>query len=79
MQGSRADLADKEKVELEILDKYLPAQMSEEEISKVVAEVVKEMKSKGEENFGKIMGEVMKHLKGKADASLVSAVLKRLI
>lgn len=74
MQGGRKDLADKEKDESSILEAYLPPQMSDEEMQKVVRGVVIRMGA--EKNFGKLMGEAMKELKGKADAVKVSAFLK---
>ena len=74
VQGGRKDLADKEESELRVLEIYLPAQMGETEIQKVVQNVVARMQ--GEKNFGKLMGEAMKELKGKADATKVSVLLK---
>lgn len=73
-QGSRADLAGKEKAELEILKRYLPAQMGQEETEKAVNKIISE---KGLKDFGSTMKEVMKELKGKADAKLISELIKR--
>ncbi len=70
--GNRQDLVTKEEKELAILEDYLPAQMSEEEIKKVVEEV----KAGGVTDFGQIMKEAMGRLKGKADGSTVAKIVK---
>ncbi len=70
--GNRQDLVSKEEKELAILEDYLPAQMSEEEIKKIVEEV----KAGGATDFGQIMKEAMGRLKGKADGSLVAKIVK---
>ena len=70
-KGKRDDLVQKEKEEIEILEKYLPKQLSEKEIREVVEKVVKETS-----NFGEAMSKVMLELKGKADGSLVSKIVK---
>lgn len=72
-KGNRTDLADKEKGELEIIQQYLPKQMSREEVEKSVEEIVKRVGSK---EMGPVMKEVMKELKGKADSALVSQLVK---
>jgi len=74
IKGNRNDLAEKEKEELKILEEYLPVQMNEVEVRKVVREILGGLGAV--QNFGKAMGEVMKKLKGKADAKLVSEILK---
>ncbi|MBU3942539.1 GatB/YqeY domain-containing protein, partial [Patescibacteria group bacterium] len=71
-KGGRQDLVDKEKAELEVLQKYLPEQMSEEEIKKLVEETIREVSAETMQDFGKIMGPLMPKLKGKADGNLVS-------
>lgn len=68
----RDDLVKSEQEKLVILEALLPAQMSREEVERVVDEVV----GRGEAEFGKIMGQVMGKLKGKADGTLVSAVVR---
>lgn len=74
--GQRQDLADKETRELEILQTYLPAQMTEEEIKKLVIEAIKETGAKSMQDMGKVMSAVMPKLKGKADGALVSQLVK---
>lgn len=78
-KGGRQDLVEKEKAELEVLQKYLPEQMSEEEIKKFVEETIKEVKASTMQDFGKIMGPLMPKLKGKADGNLVSKIVKELL
>lgn len=74
--GSRQDLADKEQQELEILQTFLPAQMSEEEIKKLVIEAIKETGAASMSDMGKVMAALMPKVKGKADGGLVSKIVK---
>lgn len=76
IKGGRQDLADKEHAELKILEKYLPPQMDEAEVEKVVKAYLAGLGEVNAKDFGKIMGGVMKELKGKADANLVTKILK---
>ena len=78
-KGGRADLADKEKKEMEILAKYLPAQMGEDEIKKIAEEKIKELGAGGPGDFGKVMGAVMKAAGGRAGGDAVSKVVKELL
>ncbi len=66
-KGGRPDLAAKEKQELEILNRYLPAEMSEDEVKKVVEEVMAEMGEVAPSQFGMVMKNVMAKIGGKAD------------
>ncbi len=75
-KGGRQDLADQEKKELEILQKYLPEQMSEEEIRKIVKEKIAETGVSGPKEMGKLMGALMPVVKGKADGKLVSKIVQ---
>lgn len=78
-KGDRQDLADKEKKELEVLQKYLPEQLSEEEIKVLVEEVIKKTGASDIKDMGKVMGALMPKVKGKADGNLVSKVVKDLL
>jgi len=78
-KGNRKDLADKEKLELDVLTKYLPEQLSEEEINKIIKETIKEVGASTVQDFGKIMGSLMPKIKGKADGGLVSKIVKELL
>ncbi len=75
-EGGRAELADKEEKEIEILQKYLPEQLSEDEIAKVADEVIKSTGASSAADFGKVMGAVMSKLKGQADGQVVNKVVK---
>ncbi len=74
-RGKRQDLMAKEQTELEIIEKYLPAQLSEEEIIAKVKKIVAE--NPEEENIGKIMGKIMAEFKGQADGNIVRKVVEQ--
>ena len=74
--ANRADLADVEKAEMEVLKVYLPARMSEAEITAAVQAIVAEVGATGPGDMGKVMGKVKTELAGKADMGLVSAAVK---
>ncbi|MEI8344119.1 MAG: GatB/YqeY domain-containing protein [Candidatus Moraniibacteriota bacterium] len=74
--GGRPDLAEKEKVELEIILPYLPAQLSQQEIEKVVVEILATSENPTLADLGKIMGQAMAQLKGKADGNVVREIVK---
>lgn len=76
--GGKADMAQQELGEIKIIETYMPAQMSEEEIRKVVSETIQQMNATVAD-FGKVMGMVVGKTKGKADGSLVSKVVKELL
>lgn len=75
-KGDRPALAQKEKDEKAILEKYLPEQMGEEEVSAEIKKVIEEVGAHGMQDLGKVMGPVMQKLKGKADGSLVNRIVK---
>ncbi len=81
-KGGRQDLADKEKAELKILESFLPATMTREQIKTVVSQRFEAMKAQGTfdpKAGGKITGMIMKELAGKADGSDVKAVVDELM
>jgi len=78
-KGNRQDLVEKEKKELAILQKYLPEQMSEEELKKIVRQVIEKTGAKGIKEMGKVMKEIASQIKGRADGSLVSKIVKELL
>lgn len=78
-KGARQDLADKEKRELDIVKRYLPEQISEDEIRKIAEEAVKKSGAQNQKDMGKVMAEMMPKVKGKADGVLVSRVVKELL
>jgi len=69
--GNRPELAEKENKEIEILIAYLPQQLSEEEVRKVVEEIIAKVGANSKADIGKVMGPVMGKLKGLAEGSLV--------
>lgn len=75
-KGGRPELAEKEKNEMVILQKYLPEQMSEEEIKKLVKEAIAKTGAKEQKDMGKVMAVLMPQVKGRADAGLVSKMVK---
>jgi len=75
-KGNRQDLVDKESKELEILKTYLPEQMSENEIKKLVENAISQTGAKTIADMGKVMEILMPQTKGKADGSLVSKIVK---
>jgi uncharacterized protein YqeY len=74
--GGRDDLAAKETIELKLLEVYLPAQMSEAEVSALVTEAISQTGATSLADIGKVMGVLMPKVKGKADGSLVSRLVK---
>lgn len=75
-KANRLDLAEKEKQELEILQSFLPQQLTEEEISKKLDEIIAQVGAKEPKDFGKVMGLAMKEFKGRADGKIVQSILK---
>jgi uncharacterized protein YqeY len=75
-KANRLDLAEKEKQELEILKSFLPEQLSEDEISRKLDEIISQVGAKDSKDFGKVMGLAMKEFKGRADGKLVQTILK---
>jgi hypothetical protein len=78
-RGNRADLADKEKVELAILEAYLPKSMSQDEIRPTAEKLKAAMNVTDKKEAGKLMGAIMKELQGKADGGDVKAVVDSLL
>ena len=74
--AGRQDLADKEKAEMAVLQVYLPARLSAEEVAAEVKAIVTELGAKGPGDMGKVMGAVKTRLAGKADMGEVSAAVK---
>ena len=69
--AGRADLAEGEKAELEFLRRYLPAQLSEDEVAATVKAVIAELGASSKKDMGRVMKEVMARVKGQADGKLV--------
>jgi uncharacterized protein len=75
--GGRTDLVDKETAELQVLEGYLPARLSAQEIAAQVGAIVAELGATGPGDMGKVMGAAKARLAGKADMGLVSAAVKQ--
>lgn len=75
-KGGRNDLVEKEKTELAILEEYLPKQLPESEIQKIVVEAIVNTHASAIADLGKVMAEVMPKVKGRADGSMISAIVK---
>ena len=78
-QQNRADLALKEKEEVEVIEKFLPQQLSADEIKQVVASIIQEAGATDISALGKIMGIASKQLAGKADGKTISTAVKELL
>ncbi|MEL4896456.1 GatB/YqeY domain-containing protein [Crocosphaera sp. Alani8] len=75
-QGGRDDLADKEAQELAIIETYLPAQLSAEEVEAIIDKIIESVGASSPKDMGKVMGPAMKELKGKADGKQVQEIVK---
>lgn len=75
-QGGREDSAASEQKEVEVLESYLPEQMSEDEVRKLVGEAISQTGAKTPQDMGKVMGALMPKVKGRADATLVSNLVR---
>jgi len=78
-KGNRQELADKEQKEIDIIKKYLPEQLSPDEIKKLVAESIAKTRAKEIKNMGKVMADLNPKIKGKADGGEVSKIVKELL
>ena len=75
----REDLAVKEREEIAVIEKYLPAQMSEDEIKSHVSAIIAETGAAGMKDMGKVMGAANKKMAGKADGKTIASVVKALL
>ncbi len=77
--AGRLELANNEKAELEIIQEFLPKQMSKEEITEIIKSIIEKIGATDMKDVGKVMGNAMKELKGKADGNLVQTIVKDLL
>lgn len=75
--ADRQDLVDKEESELSVIMAYLPQQMTQEEITALVQQVVSEVGASGPEDMGKVMGAIMPQVRGKAEGREVNAIVQQ--
>lgn len=78
-KGNRGDLVEKEKIELAILLQYLPNQMSREEVTAIIKQVINEVGAKGPGDKGKVMSRLMPQVKGKADGREVGSIVDEIL
>jgi len=78
-KGGRQDLVEQEKRELEIILEYLPEQLSDEEIEKIVKETIEEVGASSIKDMGKVMKAVMPKVKGRADGKKVNEMVKKFL
>lgn len=75
----RADLAQKEQEELDIIETFLPKQLSADELKVILEKIIAEVGAAGPQDMGKVMGVATKQLAGQADGKVVSALVKELL
>lgn len=78
-KGKRQDLADKEAAELKILESYMPEQLTEEELLKIVKEAIAETGASAKSDMGKVMKVVMPKVAGKADGKTINQLLMQFL
>lgn len=79
IKGQRPELIDKAKKEIKIIKEYLPEQLSEEEVEKIVKEAIIKFEFKGLQDIGPVMREIMPQLKGKTDGKIVNKMVRDLL
>lgn len=75
-KGGRDDLVEQEKAELEVIEKYLPKQLSDDEIAGIVDEAIAQLGASTMQDMGKVMGSVMPKVRGQADGNTVQNIVK---
>ncbi|NOY39164.1 MAG: GatB/YqeY domain-containing protein [Nitrospirae bacterium] len=78
-KGGRQDLADQERAELAVILNYLPEQLSEEELTGIIQETIRETGASSPKDMGRLMKSLMPRVKGRADGKLVSQKVKELL
>lgn len=78
-EQNRPDLYEKEMTEANVLERYLPAKMSQQELISVIKSIIEKTGAKSPSDFGKVMGIAMKELAGKADGKEISDIAKKLL
>ena len=78
-QQNRPDLAKKEQEEIEIIEKFLPKQLSAEELKTIVSKIITEVGATSPADIGKVMGAATKQLSGQADGKTISTIAKELL
>lgn len=78
-KADRQDLVDGVQAEIAIVEKYMPKQLSDDEVKQIVTATIQQVGATGKGDFGKVMGAVMPKLKGQADGKLINQTVKSLL
>lgn len=76
LEQKRQDLADKEQIEIDIIEEFLPKQLSDEDLEKEIEIIIREVRAESMKDMGKVMASANKKLSGKADSSRVAGLVK---
>ncbi|MFW2386700.1 MAG: GatB/YqeY domain-containing protein [Polyangiales bacterium] len=79
LEGGRQDLADREQAEIEVIERYLPKQLSEEEAREAVAAIIEELGLSSKKELGKVMKEIKARFPGQVDGKLASSIAGQLL
>ena len=79
LQAGRTELAEKEKIELDIIQEFMPAQLTEEELNDVIVAIIKKVDAKKPSDMGKVIGAAMQEVSGKADGNMVQQIVRKLL
>jgi hypothetical protein len=79
VEGGRQDLADKEQAEIEVIERYLPKQLSEDETREAIAGIIEELDLSSKKDLGKVMKEVKARYPGQVDGRLASSLAGQLL
>lgn len=75
-KAGRSELSDKEIAELNVIQEFLPEQMSKEDVAMVVRKIIEKVGAKNQSDMGKVMGAAMKELSGKTDGKVVQKIVR---
>jgi uncharacterized protein YqeY len=78
-EQSRTDLAQKEQEEIDLINQFLPAQLSEEDLAAKLKEIIAQTGATGPQDLGKVMGLATKQLSGQADGKLIASLVKNML
>ena len=79
IEAKRPELAENERQELEIIRKYRPEQLAEQELEERIKQIAARLGAEDMKSFGRVMGEAMKDARGKADGAMVQQIVKRVL
>jgi uncharacterized protein YqeY len=79
VEGGRQDLADKEQAEIEVIERYLPKQLSEDEAREAIAKIIEELGLSSKKDLGQVMREIKARYPGQVDGKLASSIAATLL